>query len=277
MVRKLRHTFFILILSASLAFAQETVPDFTVTDIHGETHQLYADYLNQDKTVVIDFFFANCGPCQAMAPSMQALYEDWGEGEHDVQFLGITILESDNDVKLTIFDLSYQITYPSISSEGGAVEAAAPYLDDDFGFFEGTPAIAIIAPDGTVQFDLFGYGPNTIDNVDQAIRATGATHPSEITSFEEVPELFDELTVTPNPAKDFATVNFNLNEPANVNIQVYNMIGQSVAEVFDGTQYPGYHQTEVNASQLRPGIYFIRVVANDEVRTIRFAKTYQRP
>lgn len=39
-----------------------TAPDFTLTDINGNTHQLY-DYLNAGNTVIIDFFAAHCPTC----------------------------------------------------------------------------------------------------------------------------------------------------------------------------------------------------------------------
>jgi len=278
MVRKLRHTFFILVLTMSLAFGQ-TAPNFTMTDVQGNEHRLYEDYLDQGKTVVFKFFFSTCGLCHNLAPSMQDLYEEWGEGEYDVEFFAITIDPSDNDGDVEWFDNQHDITYPSISSEGGAIEVYEPFKDDDFGISEqAAPAAAVIAPDGTVVYDIFGGIPSSfVELLELEMRDTGALPPSEITSVDEAPELFEELIVTPNPAQDFATVNFTLNEPANVNVQIYNIVGQSVMEIFDGTQYPGYHQLEVDAARLRPGIYFVRVMANDEVRTMRFAKAHKRP
>ena len=77
-----------------MAFSQ-TGPDFTMVETHGETHQLSADYLDQGKTVVFEFFWVNCGNCQSLAPYMQELYRDWGEGQHDVEFFGIMIVYHD--------------------------------------------------------------------------------------------------------------------------------------------------------------------------------------
>jgi hypothetical protein len=51
----------ILILLSNKSQAQKdipdgsTAPDFTMTDINGNTHNLYS-YLNSGKTVILDFF-----------------------------------------------------------------------------------------------------------------------------------------------------------------------------------------------------------------------------
>ncbi len=277
MVKKIRNTIFILALSVSLAFSQ-TVHDFTVVDTHGNTHELYADYLDQGKTVVIDFFWVNCGLCFNLGPYMESLYQEWGGGEYDVQFIGLTIMAGDDNMDVISFDNGAGISYPSISAEGGAIEAGAPFLDDDYGFFEGTPGIAVISPDGSVQFDIFGSAPSSvIPMVEQQIIDSGARHPSEITDVEDALPVFEELVVFPNPARDFASVNFTLNENADVNVQVFNMLGQSALEVFNGNKYPGYHQVDFDPSLLSPGTYFVRIAANDNVQTTRLIKLHSNP
>ena len=70
-------------------------PDFTVTDINGQMHQLYADYLNQGKTVLLEVFYTTCPPCNSIAPLMEPFYQEWGAGDHDVEFFPVSYTHLD--------------------------------------------------------------------------------------------------------------------------------------------------------------------------------------
>jgi len=272
-MKKVRSTILIFALTVTVAFSQ-TAPDFTVTDINGETHQLYADYLDQGKTVVLDFFFVDCPPCQAIAPYFETLYQDWGAGQADVEFMSITgdPNGTDNDAYVTQFKNTYGLTSPAVSNQGNGPPTVQMYTNGTFGSFFGYPTFAVVAPDGTVEWDPWvDAGQATIDLIDAAIQATGAT--GQITDIDDVEDLFEGLTVYPNPSNDVATVDFNLIEKADIKIQVLNMLGQNALNVFEGNKYAGSHQIEMNVANLQPGTYLIRVTANETIRTIRFAKS----
>jgi len=280
MAKKIYNTFFILLLGMHLSFAQETALDFTITDVHGDEHTLYEDYLDQGKTVVIDLFFADCPPCQELAPKLQILYEEWGEGQYDVEFIGLSTdeLGFDDNERLLQYDQAFGTTYPSAGNEGGGPEAADPFRDNYYGYFKGYPTVSVIGPDGLVLYGVgLGSTQQTADDVEAAIIETGARHPSEITSVEDVIPVFDELMIYPNPVRDFASVNFTLNEKADINIHVFDMLGQSTMEVFRGNKYPGYHQVDFDPSILPSGTYFVRITANDSIQTTRLVKLNSHP
>ena len=170
----------LLVAQQALVCAQ-TAPDFTVTDIHGEVHHLYADYLNQGKTVMIKVFFTTCPPCNSIAPLMEPFYQEWGAGQNDVEFFEMTDKSFDTNSLVEAYANSYNETFPAISMQGGSIAAVQPYKNGQFGQWFGTPTFIVIAPDGTVQFDVSGAGNSaTIAAVDAAIAATGALKPGQV-------------------------------------------------------------------------------------------------
>lgn len=172
-----------LSLFTSLHMRAQLAPDFTVTDIEGQVHHLYADYLNQGKTVMIKIFFTTCPPCNSIAPLMEPFYQEWGAGQNDVEFFEMTDKTFDVNSLVSAYAQNYGETFPAISMEGGSITAVQPYKNGTFGPWFGTPTFVVIAPDGTVQYDVDGNGNQaTIDALDVAIAATGALKPGQVPS-----------------------------------------------------------------------------------------------
>ena len=208
----------------TVAGTAQTAPDFSVTDSWGTTHKLYEDYLDQGKTVMLKLFYVNCPPCNAISPFLEPLYQTWGGGDADVQFIELSILQSDTDVKVNGYKELHHTTYPAAGGEGGSVAAAAPYKSGMFGPYSGTPTFVIIAPDGSVNYDVSGNNiPATIEALDAAIAATGATGNTTATN-----ELRGELGVqlVSNLVTNELTLQ-NLSENSTYEITLVDMMGIS--------------------------------------------------
>ena len=165
---------FLLFASPALLLSQ-TAPDFTITDSDGVEHELYGDYLDQGTTVVLKFFFVNCPPCNGIAPHVQDLYEDWGEGDFDVQFIELSTSGADDSADVAGYKDKHNLTFPGAGSDGGSLGAVLPYRNSEFGAYRGTPSFAVIAPDGSVVYGTGGSGTTAkMENLNAAIAATGA-------------------------------------------------------------------------------------------------------
>ena len=139
-----------LILSTLFTFQvgiSQTVQDFTVTDTDGVTHELYADYLDQGKTVLIKIFWAGCPPCNAIAKDVQALYVKWEAGDGDVEFIELGDKSFENDQAVIDYKTRHGITFVSVSPDGNSIAALEQFS------YSGTPTFIVVAPDRSMIFD----------------------------------------------------------------------------------------------------------------------------
>ncbi len=71
----------------------------------------------------------------------------------------------------------------------------------------------------------------------------------------------------PNPFNPITTIGYALPHWLNVNLAVYNTLGQQVAALVNGDQEAGYHEVKFDARDLSSGVYFYRLKAGDFVAT----------
>ncbi|MDP2366113.1 MAG: T9SS type A sorting domain-containing protein, partial [Ignavibacteria bacterium] len=71
----------------------------------------------------------------------------------------------------------------------------------------------------------------------------------------------------PNPFNPSTTIKFSVPEEVNVNLSIFNLLGERVKELKNDLMKPGYYEVEFNASALASGIYFYRIKAGDFIDT----------
>jgi len=145
------YTTLILCLSLVSVNAQTsltTAVDFTVTDVHGETHNLFS-LLNEGKYVIVDFFFTTCGPCIASVPTLNQSFTDYGCNTGEVFYISID--DGDTDAQVLQYENDYGGLLPSVSGiEGGGNAVNSAYGISAY------PTVILIAPNQTIlEQDIF--------------------------------------------------------------------------------------------------------------------------
>lgn len=81
------------------------------------------------------------------------------------------------------------------------------------------------------------------------------------------------VTAVPNPSNGLSNLVIDLEEAADVNISVVNILGEVVYQYDAGQLTAGSYQTPVNLSNEANGVYLARVSVNGQVQTIKLNVT----
>ena len=82
------------------------------------------------------------------------------------------------------------------------------------------------------------------------------------------------LLAYPNPFQSSVTFHYKMSSPGEVKIQFYNVSGQVVKEISQGTRPAGLHFVTVNEARLATGIYFARLFVNGKgYKAVQVLKT----
>ncbi|HEY3876180.1 MAG TPA: T9SS type A sorting domain-containing protein [Candidatus Kapabacteria bacterium] len=84
--------------------------------------------------------------------------------------------------------------------------------------------------------------------------------------------LIDAFTVYPNPVSGTANIRFTTNASSPANVTVFDILGNPVALLFDGTLEAGAHLFEWNANGVESGTYYVRLSGDGKVQTVKIVK-----
>lgn len=82
-------------------------------------------------------------------------------------------------------------------------------------------------------------------------------------------ENFELMQNYPNPFNPSTTISFNLKNSGNVNLTVYNILGEVVETLINSNMNSGNHKINFNASDLASGIYIYRLSVNNSYTAIK--------
>jgi parallel beta-helix repeat protein len=110
---------------------------------------------------------------------------------------------------------------------------------------------------GTSRSDMGAYGGG-----DSAEVGIGNPH-------NEIPKKFELSQNFPNPFNPSTSIGYSLPKSEQVNLSIYNLLGQKIVTLSDGIQQPGEHTIIWDAKDYPSGIYFARLEGGDQSKCIK--------
>ncbi len=81
-----------------------------------------------------------------------------------------------------------------------------------------------------------------------------------------------QITLSPNPTKDFSKLTFNLQKPEVVQVNLYSITGQMLAEIANTSFTEGNQEISFSTESLSPGLYFIAIKTNESSYSVKMVK-----
>lgn len=81
------------------------------------------------------------------------------------------------------------------------------------------------------------------------VRVTTDAHPASFKLFQNYPNPFNNSTM----------IKYHLSQPGELSMEVFNLVGQSIATLAEGFEYAGEKTLSWNAASLPSGVYYVRM------------------
>ena len=72
------------------------------------------------------------------------------------------------------------------------------------------------------------------------------------------------LSNYPNPAQESTTISYQLNNSGLARLELFNLTGKKVKDLFEGQQNSGVTTLNVNTAELKSGIYFYKLTIDGQ-------------
>ncbi|MEM7035244.1 MAG: T9SS type A sorting domain-containing protein [Chloroflexota bacterium] len=208
--------------------------------------------LDNDKVIVLGDF--NDELEQSTSSGRTSPYENFVQDSDDYFFLTLPLEQSGEGSFCTT---------SSCTSTGSMLDHL---LITDELFSDYIPNSAGFIPDLTSAISVFGN--STSDHLPVIARFDFTRVGTSVDDLEERPSMVKLHTPYPNPFWSSTTLSVTLTEPTQIKVEIFDMLGRHVDTLIDQMQSPGTYQYNYKANARPPGVYMIRVSAENFAETL---------
>lgn len=260
-----------LFIAVGLCFStQAQIVDFTLQDSDLNSHTLF-NYLSGDKVVVLNFWAQTQPESASFAPTLQGIYVDYGSNAGDVIVLSIEISQK-SYTAINTWKATNSVTYPAIGGDQGPPSGNG-YLAYDYWNSQWSPTIGLSPPQVVVLHpnpsnpasSTAAFGSTVTPGSDTQIRAAIDGY----VGIQSQNLVDGQISIFPNPATDYVNVQFAYQNSEEVNLSVFNIIGEQINLPITTTLNNGVNSTLINTSALVNGYYMVQLRTETATKTMR--------
>lgn len=237
-------------MASAISNAQQTTAmDFTMDDCSGNMHNLFTT-LDSNEVVVMEFFMT-CSSCIDAGHKIESmlvpLHAQFPGKINWYQFAYVNSYDC-----TTVNDFVTTNGFTSVPFDSGE------YMVAYYGGF-GMPTVVVVAgANHDVLFTDIGFSTNDTALMSNAIKTFyGVGNAASFMSENE-----NSLSVFPNPATDEINIQLALSENSLVQMQLIDLTGRVVVEIYNGTSTEKNLQQQFTVSHLSNGIYLLKAMVN---------------
>lgn len=249
---------FLSLLLANFVFAQTAV-DFTTDDCNGVTHNLF-DSLDAGNVIVIAWVMP-CGGCISYAQDAYNAVQQWNLSYPGlVDFYLVDDYANTSCANLVNWGNSNNMPLNTAFS-------SSDIKMSDYGA-NGMPKVVVL---GRTDHNVFyNANDNQIDigDITNAIELALFSSPTNLLERENN---FIDLTVFPNPANDFLSINYKVSDSKPIIFEVVNLLGETVLTLNDNqVQLFDTNEMIIDLNILKNGVYFLKANSKSVQQNLRF-------
>ncbi|MCK4664113.1 MAG: DNRLRE domain-containing protein [Bacteroidales bacterium] len=90
---------------------------------------------------------------------------------------------------------------------------------------------------------------------------------SGVSGIVDINKIVSNLIIFPNPVKESANIEFSLSSVQNVEISIFNIIGEKIEQISNEKHTAGLHSEKFSRRNLKDGIYFVQIKIKNSIFT----------
>ncbi len=250
----------LFIIAAISGSAQNTSQNWTHTDCINNNNYTLFNILDSNKVVVMEFEMG-CTSCVTAATALEQMKQSYDvTNTGQVKFFLMDYWSSHTCSNVQTFVTNNNLTF------GGFVGCTP---DKNYYTSQSPMPMIIVTggPSHTVYYKKLSFDSSDVPAITAAINQALNDIAANINSHMMFPL---SVTIASNPALKDVYLNITSNGGQNLDVEVFNVLGQNIATQKVELKEKGFRQVKLDLPELNEGIYFVRYRYGNMYKTLKF-------